>query len=71
MPKIEKTVNQKQDGYFKFKPKNCDQYIFSDKFPLAVFAVTGPCQIAIYNRKGNWFHVEVLKDKEAKVVRKK
>lgn len=59
----------KPHGYFKKKPKNCDTYIFADHFPLSHFIVSGPCQIVIRNRKGNWFHVEVLKDISTKVVR--
>lgn len=59
----------KQFEFFKKKPKNCDNYIFSDSFPWSHFIVSGPCQIVIRNRRGNWFQVEILKDKETKVVR--
>lgn len=59
----------KKKSYFKTIPSGCDSYIFAANFPITHFIVSGPCQVVITNKKGNWFMVEVLKEKTNKVIR--
>lgn len=67
MPLKKNKVNRQ--SFFKKIPKNCDNYFFACKASDAHFVITGPCQLVIRKRKGNWVYCEVLKDKNASVIK--
>lgn len=58
--------NQKK--FFK-ETKTSDVYLFAGRVPNAHFVITGPCQLVIKKRKGNWFYLEALKDKSTKIIK--